>query len=178
MTLRVICVRLGLCACVCVYLCTHTQPLPPGFKKKSVKTIDALTRAHRHRVGWGRSQHTCVSRSWPAPLSDAGSRGYFFAKSVFICGDKIKIPPSRLPPPSWSEKPKQPRWRRNPFGTNEPALGAGAAAWPAFRRIDPRRAQPAPHLHSNPLRTALAPAQLRRPPGNEILGARENFSRG
>lgn len=33
-TLRVICVRLGLCACVCVYLCTHTQPLPPGFKKK------------------------------------------------------------------------------------------------------------------------------------------------
>lgn len=62
---------------------------------------------------------------------------------IFLCKKRFQLRrryplPARLPP-SWSEKPKQRRWRRNPFGTNKLALGAGAEAWPAFRLIDPGR---------------------------------------
>ena len=49
-------------------------------------------------------------------------------------------PPSSCLPPSWCEKPKQPRWRRrNPFDANKLSPGTEVVAWPAFQRTYPRR---------------------------------------
>lgn len=97
----------------------------------------------------GGSGNTCVSRSWsvhfstPAALAICLQRAFSF---------EATIPPLRARlPPSWSEKPKQRRWRRNPFGTDRLAPGAGVDPWPAFPPIGPRRP------HSTPLHPQLLP---------------------
>lgn len=148
-----LCVRL----CICVYVClsVHIAAMPPGFLEKSMTTINTFT--HTFRMGAWRtpgaeSSWFCSSPSLPT----ADCPSYFLAKTTEI---KSPYAPSPRPlhrcplcaclPPSWCEKPKQPRWhRRNPFDANKLPRHRSGCSQPFSGPTPPRIAAPHQHISS------------------------------